>query len=325
MRRPSPLPTELLEGVFSRRRALELGVSPRRLRAGDITRVGHGLYRCTAQPVFSPSTQHARFMSTLRALHHEYPGFWFSHATAAALYGLDLPSWLDGSSPIHLSRAESSTTTHRLPGLRSHAVVVEDGEVTEHLGLPVSRPARVYFDLMRDLPLKELVALGDQLVRHPRPALEGRDDPWETPSSLAELVGAHRKTKGIVKGRAALELIRIGADSRPESFLRLALLDSGLPEPELQVRPRPGSPWSGDLGYSELKIVIQYDGSGHFSAAEQAKDQRRDRAFEQDGWRIIHANAEDLRDGFRRIVARVAHALTLPPEPLSEYSHLREF
>lgn len=325
MRPTTPLPAALREGVFTRRGAEALGVPPKRLRAQDVARIGHGLYRWNGgtlddgradavgllprAPQEGPPDRRVQpdgtLLRMLRQIQDEYTGSWFSHTTAARLHGLQLPGWAGDESVVHLSRPQISTTTRRSPQLRSHAVVIEPGEVVDVAGLRVSRPGRVFFDLMGALPERELVALGDQLVRRPHAELEGRDEPWETPSSLATLVAAHRRTKGIVKGRRALDQVRIGADSRPETLLRLAILDAGLPEPQLQVRPRPGSPWSGDLGYEDRLIVLQYEGAGHFSAAQQARDQRRNFAFVQDGWTVLPVNVEDLRDGFRRVVARL--------------------
>lgn len=325
MRPPTPLPAALREGVFTRRGAEALGVPPKRLRARDVLRVGRGLYRWigstpdVGQPDDAgfplrpaghgssgrPGPPDPAWLRMLRQIQDEYTDSWLSHTTAARLHGLQLPGWAGDESVVHLSRPQISTTTRRSPQLRSHAVVVGPGEVVDVAGLRVSRPGRVFFDLMGTLPERELVALGDQLVRRPHAELEGRDEPWETPSSLAALVAAHRRIKGIVKGRRALDQVRIGADSRPETLLRLAILDAGLPEPQLQVRPRPDSPWSGDLGYEDRLIVLQYEGAGHFSAAQQASDQRRNFAFVQDGWTVLPVNVEDLRDGFRRVVARL--------------------
>ncbi|WP_010524478.1 hypothetical protein [Nesterenkonia sp. F] len=324
MRTPRPLPEELLSGVFPRSRALALGVPPNRLRARDVERVGRGLYRVLSPSGalldgFRAAAEGGRFahvdadlLSLMRALQLQCPGMWFSHTTAAHLWNLPLPPWLDGARPLHVSRAESSSSTDRIPGLVAHAVVVEDGEVVDVEGLRVSRPGRAYFDLMGVLPLHELVALGDQLIRRPNPELEGRDRPWETPASLRTLVGDHRKTRGIVAGREALERIRDGADSRPETLLRLAIVDAGLPEPQLQVTPRPGSPWSGDLGYEEEKVVLQYEGEGHFNPTQQASDRTRNAAFVDDGWTVVIVNVVDLRDRFRGVVRRVDRLLHGP-------------
>lgn len=322
MKTPRPLPVPLRRGVFSRRQAQEYGVPPKRLRARDIIPVARGLYlwahaedsESTHPGTTHPGTTRPGTTSTpdlrhLRALQDGYQDSWFSHTTAAQLFGLRLPSRWQHDETIHISRLLISTTVTRAPELRSHAVVVNDGEVVTHLGLHVSRPARIFFDLMDRLNERELVALGDQLVRHPRPGLDAHTTPWETPASLVEVVGSHRKTRGIVTGRRAAARVRIGADSHPETMLRLAIEDAGLPEPTLQVRPSPRSVYTGDLGYEDAKIVLQYDGGTHFTAQQQASDQRRNHAFAHDGWLVILVNVEDLREDFRHVIDRLASAL----------------
>lgn len=109
------------------------------------------------------------------------------------------------------------------------------------------------------------------------------------------------------KLRAALDRIRVGADSEPETLCRLALVDDGLPEPALQVRLDPDDPYShpADLALPEFRLAIQYEGEHHFSAAQQARDARRDAAFEAAGWTVFHVNREDLREDFRALCARV--------------------
>ncbi|MDR7157550.1 hypothetical protein [Arthrobacter sp. BE255] len=136
-------------------------------------------------------------------------------------------------------------------------------------GIRISTPARTWLDLAGILPLEDLVAVGDQLVRQPRPGLEYRAEPWSTLPQLNEMLRRHRKLKGIVRAREAAKLIRFGSDSAPETFLRLALTAAGLPEPELQMRIVPGDLYSpaADMGYRAQRIAIQYDGGPHPRAA----------------------------------------------------------
>ena len=124
----------------------------------------------------------------------------------------------------------------------------------------------------------------------------------------------HPKMQGIVKARAAVDLIRVGADSAPETFLRLAMMDAGLPEPELQVQIVPGDSYSpaADLGYRRQRIAIQYDGGHHLTREQQSRDNRRDAAFHFAGWRYFKFNADDLANEFRRAVAQVRTALREP-------------
>ncbi|WP_426996532.1 endonuclease domain-containing protein [Pseudarthrobacter sp. N5] len=121
----------------------------------------------------------------------------------------------------------------------------------------------------------------------------------------------HPKLKGTVKARQALEVILVGADSAPETFLRLALTATGLPEPELQLRIVQDDPFSpaAALGYREHQIAIQYDGGHHLTREQQSRDNRRDESFNSAGWRYVKFNAEDLADDFRGAVRKVRLAL----------------
>ncbi len=121
----------------------------------------------------------------------------------------------------------------------------------------------------------------------------------------------HPKLKGIVKAREAAELIRPGSDSAPETFLRLALTASGLPEPELQLRVEPENPYSpaADMGYRAQRIAIQYDGGHHLTREQQSRDNRRDESFNSAGWRYCKFNADDLAQDFRGAVNKVHLAL----------------
>lgn len=105
--------------------------------------------------------------------------------------------------------------------------------------------------------------------------------------------------------------MRVGADSAPESLLRLAIVSAGLPEPELQVPLRAGdarSP-SADLGYRHRRLVLQYDGEHHLGDAQILSDRRRDKAFESAGWTVLVFDKDDLADDFQRAVQRTKRAL----------------
>ncbi len=203
------------------------------LRSSDLTSAG-GL-------IHVPAGWEFEIRSLARALSAATPGAWISHLTAAVLLGLWLPSWYRDCRELHLSKRRALPPVRR-EGVVGHTVLAFDDELTVLDGIRISTPARTWLDLARILPLDDLVALGDQLVRRPRPELEGRTEPWATLPQLTAMLTRHPKLKGIVKARAAAALIRPGADSAPETFLRLALTAAGLPEPELQVRIVPEDP-----------------------------------------------------------------------------------
>ncbi|MEV7455925.1 endonuclease domain-containing protein [Pseudarthrobacter oxydans] len=165
--------------------------------------------------------------------------------------------------------------------------------------------------MARILPLHDLVSMGDQLIRMPRMDFEGRAQPYDTIAGLRALVARHPNLQGIVRAREALDLMRVGADSAPESLLRLAIADAGLPEPELQVPLRAGdarSP-SADLGYRHRRLAIQYDGDHHLGDAQILSDRRRDKAFESAGWTVLIFDKDDLADEFQRAVQGIKRAL----------------
>ncbi|WP_411373873.1 endonuclease domain-containing protein [Arthrobacter sp. MPF02] len=223
--------------------------------------------------------------------------------TAAVLLGLWIPPWFQDCRELHLSKPKSLPPVRR-EGVVGHTVLAFDEEIMVHEGIRMSTPARTWLDLARRVPLEHLVAIGDQLVREPRHGLEARTEPWSTVAELKQMLARHPKMQGIVKARAAVELVRPGADSAPETFLRLALTEAGLPEPELQVQVVPGDSHSpaADLGYRRHRIAIQYDGGHHLTREQQSRDNRRDAYFHSAGWRYFKFNGEDLAQGFRRAV-----------------------
>ncbi len=152
--------------------------------------------------------------------------------------------------------------------------------------------------------------MGDQLIRRPRPGLEGRTEAYATKEGLRLLIRQHPNMKGVEKARLALEDMRVGADSFPETFLRLAMSDARLPEPELQLRLDPDDPWSpsADLGYRRFRIAVQYDGAPHLTREQQTRDNRRDEAFTNAGWSYFKANADDLAEGFSGLIVRIKRA-----------------
>jgi hypothetical protein len=180
-------------------------------------------------------------------------------------------------------------------------------------GIWMSTRSRTWLDLARILPLNDLIALGDQLIRTPRHDFEGRTAPYASIAEIQAMVGRHPNLQGIVRARQALELMRIGSDSAPETFLRLAMMDAGLPEPELQVRLRPGdshSP-SADLGFRRRRIAVQYDGGHHLLEPQRLSDRRRNKAFEAAGWTVLVFDRIDLDNGFSAAIRRIKRALRL--------------
>jgi hypothetical protein len=296
-----PLPETLAKLPFTIYQARDLGVAPKRLRAKDLVGAGRLIRAHTGRDL--------ELAERVRVLCAATPDAWASHETAAILCGLGLPPWLGNDPGVHLSKPHGLPRVRRA-GIIGHRVHVIPGEVVEMDGIRVSGPARTWLDLAHELPLRYLVALGDQLIRIPRPELEFRSVPFAYKEGLRLLIRQHPNMKGVEKARLALDEMRVGSDSFPETFLRLAMLDAHLPEPELQLRLDPADPRSpaADLGYRKYRIAVQYDGEHHRSREQQSRDNRRDEFFINAGWSYFKPNADDLADGFLDLISRMKQA-----------------
>ncbi|GAA4922020.1 hypothetical protein [Nesterenkonia rhizosphaerae] len=153
-------------------------------------------------------------------------------------------------------------------------------------------------------------------MRLPRSRPEDRSHPWCSIADLKKAVKLGKGRQGIARAREAVELVRVGADSPPETAMRLGIGRAGLPEPELQIKRDPQDPYSaaGDAGYRDRRIVLQYEGKHHFSAEQQARDQRRNSEFAHAGWTVIQVNRVDLAENFSSMLARPEMLLGNGPE-----------
>jgi len=152
----------------------------------------------------------------------------------------------------------------------------------------VTVPARTFIDLAAEGDRNLLIVAGDAM------ATRG----LASPAELARLANETRRRRGITIARAIARMVTPGADSPMESVLRLALIDGGLPHPEVNpdLYDEAGG-WIGrpDLACPELKIAIQYEGDVHRTNRKWQKDIARDEALRDHGWEIIRVTAAQLR------------------------------
>ncbi|MCC8909739.1 endonuclease domain-containing protein [Curtobacterium sp. GD1] len=130
------------------------------------------------------------------------------------------------------------------------------------------------------------MAVGDFLV--------GRPDRTTVDALAATILPGQRS---VAVARAAVKLIRVGAESAMETWLRLAVVDAGFPEPELQIEvfDRAGRFLARvDMGWPELRIALEYDGDHHRERATFEHDQRRDNSMTVEGWLVLHVNRGDV-------------------------------
>lgn len=211
---------------------------------------------------------------------------------AAALHG---SKWIDDDVPIELIWRNQ----HAPVGVITRNHRVEPDEVARVARLPVTTLARTAFDLARQLPTGEAVARLDALMRA---------KPFDVEEVLL-LARRYRGARGLRRLRTALPLVDAGAASPKETWLRLLLIDAGLPAPETQIPVNENWRTVGllDMGWERCKVAAEYDGDQHRTDRRQyARDQWRIRKLEALGWIVIRVIAEDKPED---VVRRVRDAL----------------
>lgn len=235
------------------------------------------------------------------------PGQFFSHRSAALLWGIPLP---------HLERPELHLSTvrpvraPRVQGVTGHAFAAGRCRVVRCSALPVTDPACTWAALGH-LPVPQLVAAGDFLVRKFRVGA-GRPQPGRQPLArvpdLREAL-ARGRWSGMSRLQEALTLIREDSWSPRESTTRVALVWAGLPEPELNVDVRDAA---GrflaclDMAYTRFRVAVEYQGELH--GGSYAADIERVERLRAAGWIVIQVSRV-LASQPHELVRRVRSAL----------------
>jgi hypothetical protein len=277
-----------LSPTYTLHEARTAGLTRAQLRDDGI-RVSRGVYVSRAVPL--------SVRAAARALVPVLPDdAAFSHGTAAALLGAPVPhEW-----PLHVAVPAGSYRPRRRR-LRVHVRDLHAGDVVSVQGLRLTSGPQTWLDLAADLPEDELVAVGDALYRAGH--LDAR--------RLAERLDRAAGTRGIARARRCAPALTPLSASRPESLIRWWIIDSNLPDPEVQVPvlDRWGREAAhGDLGYSRWKILVEYEGRQHAEREQFRRDVDRYSLMAADGWLVLRFADVHLR---RRtaVIDRVASAL----------------
>jgi hypothetical protein len=279
---------------FTLDRAREHGVPYGRLRRRDTVAPSRSLRLLrSAEPTLLDRVVPLTELSTQTAA---------SHVTAAQLWGIFLPAVADADGRIHLTRPPDDNRPRR-PGVRGHRASLAEHDVVRMFGAAVTSPARTWVDLAETLRLEDLVAAGDSLLRRfdaPwRSAELSAPDPLSNAEAIAEVISRRAGCRGVRRAREALPLLRAGADSAPESKLRLAIIQAGLPEPEVNrwILDASGRMVSRpDLQYPGLRIALEYEGAHHLlDPVQWNRDIDRDDRLRAMGWTVLRFSKEHLR------------------------------
>jgi hypothetical protein len=222
-------------------------------------RLHHGVYADSRDVGTDPAdrAQHELLCAAgIRALRE--PAFAFG-PSATSLHGHALPAGLLGAVQLvrplgHDGRALSRriTATDHVPPAIVRTQPLTTADVTVVRGIPTVVPALAAVSSAVSARRDWMVAIMDSAA-------------WGNPESIALMEGyAHglQHLAGIGDVRAALPLVRSGAQTPLESLSRVRLMRCGLPEPRLQVPFYDAEGLIGivDMYWEELGVIGEADG-----------------------------------------------------------------
>lgn len=275
---------------FTTRQASEAGVREHRLRTwlhdGVVRRVLQGVYAETGLP-----DDLVLRVAALRLV--VKPGSVVTDRTAAWLHGIDTFSYreLEILPPLDVCVLPDRNRVRR-KGVRGGSRDLAPGDLIEINGVCVTTPLRTAVDLACGLGRRDALAALDGFLRlhHVCPAELRRE---------CERFAGRR---GVIQLRALVPLSDSRAESPGESWTRMAMIDAGLPAPQLQwwVTVEGVPTYRLDLAYPAHRLAIEYDGRAfHDSPEQRARDEARRRWLRDHGWTVIVVTKDDFSGGRR--------------------------
>ncbi|MBU3995802.1 MAG: DUF559 domain-containing protein [Actinobacteria bacterium] len=283
------LPPEL-GSTFTVADALTRGVTRRQLDRPGLVRVFHGV---RAREGTEADSLPRAFAPRLRT------GECFSHVTALTLLGCPVR----GGESLHVCVA-APHARNRTRGVIGHRHTAGFIPHFASGGLPVVPPLLALQQSASLLELKELIVAMDHLVLA---------RPYREPTLSVEEIAAvieRSSARGVRQLRRALELARVGAESRMETLTRLLLAAYGLDTffvLQQEVFDQVGFIGRFDLVDEDRKLIIEYDGEQHrLDRVQYLKDDERLERARAAGYRVIRLRVEDVVRYPSRTAARIA-------------------
>jgi hypothetical protein len=169
-------------------------------------------------------------------------------------------------------------------------------------GRRATSPAWTAVEVARSLRRPRALATLDAALRS---GTCNRPDLWR---SAIEQAGR----RGIVSVRDLIPLADDRAESPMESEARLAMIDGGLPIPELQyeIIDGNGELRRVDFAWPDVRVAVEYDGMDWHSGPDAMKrDRRRQAALRDVDWVAMAIVFEDVRYRPWEFVARISAQL----------------
>lgn len=184
-------------------------------------------------------------------------------------------------------------------------------------------PVETWASLARSLGVHDLIAVAEFIVTPP-----GRNrPPLATIDELEHFVLASSGMTGISKLRSAVARTRVGARSRPETFLRLLCDESGMPEPSVNAAYRLSSGRTAipDLSWPDYRVAAEYDGAYHDRPGQWEDDVVRTEELVDDGWTVVHVLKHELFGQPFTVVGRLNQRLSSRGAPTRSVTRFTKF
>jgi hypothetical protein len=252
------------------------------LATGAVDKLWHGLYCLGA------ATDALRLRALDLATGHPVA---VCLGTAAALHGFDTEQPADVhvlNPPSGQLRSTDGLVVHRRDG----------APLTLVGGRPATTAAWTAVEVARALRRPRALATLDAALRS---GTCGRPDLWRA-------AGAQKGRRGIVAVRDLIALADARAESPMESEARLAMLDGGLPAPELQYEVLDGNRELRrlDFAWPRARFAVEYDGlDWHGDPDAMRRDRRRHAALLDVGWTVMSIVFDDVRHRSYDVVSSI--------------------
>lgn len=270
---------------FTCAQARAAGISRRRLDDAvglrAVRRVLHGVYvEATLDDTPLLRAQAARLVVSPHAV--------LCDRTAAWVLGVEVHDYreLDVIPPIESYVLRGHDPTDR-PECAGGTRDLWPEDWTEIDGVRVTTPIRTAMDLGCKLGRRQAIGAIDALMRSYGFTVE----------DMVRMLPRYRRRRGVRRLRTIVALGDPRSESRAESWVRLEIVDHGLPLPTLQFWVViDGVPtYRLDLAYPHARVAVEYDGEDFHTTPEQReRDRRRREHLRELGWTVIVLTKADL-------------------------------
>ena len=178
-------------------------------------------------------------------------------------------------------------------GLVVHNGSLAANEIVEICGLRVLEMARVTCDLLCTARPRDALAVADQML-----AAQPAERREEFRARVGQRLKERQDPRGTRKGARLLDLATGRAESPPESWLRLEVVELGFPVPETNwslLSPAGVEVYRLDLAWPDQRIALEYNGYA-VHAGREAEDERRAEDLRRRGWIVVIVTSDDLSD-----------------------------